>query len=151
MDLRLIIDYLYLTDASLQTLLFAPFPIDFHSVKAYIVGIMKKQEQDSLGEFEQLVLLAVLRLGEKAYAVTIRQEIEERTGRAVSRGAIYITLDRLEKKSYLASRMADATAERGGRARRYYELKPVGAAALRDSWSAMRKMWEGMEPVIKKI
>jgi PadR family transcriptional regulator len=118
---------------------------------AYIVGIMKKMEQDSLGEFEQLVLLAVLRLGDRAYAVTIRQEIEERTGRSVSRGATYVTLDRLEKKGYLASRLGDPTAERGGRSKRYYELRPVGGAALRESWTAIRKMWEGMEPVIKKI
>jgi PadR family transcriptional regulator, regulatory protein PadR len=107
---------------------------------------MRNREIGPLGEFEQLVLLAVLRLGESAYAVTIRQEIEERTGRSVSRGAIYITLDRLEKKGYLVSRLADATAERGGRSKRYYEVRPVGAAALRESWSALRKMWEGMEP-----
>jgi PadR family transcriptional regulator len=107
---------------------------------------MKKIEKESLGEFEQLVLLAVLRLGESAYAVTIRREIEERTGRSVSRGAIYITLDRLEKKGYLTSRFADATAERGGRSKRYYEVMPVGARALRESWSAMRNMWEGLEP-----
>jgi PadR family transcriptional regulator, regulatory protein PadR len=107
---------------------------------------MKNIGKESLGEFEQLVLLAVLRLGESAYAVTIRREIEERTGRAVSRGAIYITLDRLEKKGYLTSRFADATAERGGRSKRYYEVRPVGARVLRESWSAMRKMWEGLEP-----
>jgi len=107
---------------------------------------MKKRMKDPLGEFEQLVLLAVLRLGETAYPVTIRQEIEERTGRSVSRGAIYITLDRLEKKGYVSSWLADATAERGGRAKRYYEVRPLGAAALRQSWSALRKMWEGMEP-----
>ena len=112
---------------------------------------MKNKEKDSLGEFEQMVLLAVLRLGDSAYAVTIRREIEDRTGRAVSRGAIYITLDRLEKKGYLVSRLADATGERGGRSKRYYEVRPVGAAALRESWSAMRKMWEGLEPVIRKI
>jgi PadR family transcriptional regulator, regulatory protein PadR len=107
---------------------------------------MKNIGKESLGEFEQLVLLAILRLGDSAYAVSIRQEIEERTGRSVSRGAIYITLDRLEKKGYLTSRFADATAERGGRSKRYYEVRPVGARALRESWSAMRKMWEGLEP-----
>jgi PadR family transcriptional regulator PadR len=107
---------------------------------------MKNIGKESLGEFEQLVLLAVLRLGDSAYAVSIRREIEERTGRSVSRGAIYITLDRLEKKGYLTSRFADATAERGGRSKRYYEVRPVGARALRESWSAMRKMWEGLEP-----
>lgn len=127
---------------------------------AYIVSIMKNKEKKNkekndeiylLGEFEQMVLLAVLRLGDSAYAVTIRREIEERTGRAVSRGAIYITLDRLEKKGYLVSRLADATAERGGRSKRYYDLRPVGAVALRKSWSAMRKMWEGLDPIIRKI
>jgi PadR family transcriptional regulator PadR len=112
---------------------------------------MKNKEQSLLGEFEQIVLLAVLRLGSSAYAVTIRREIEERTGRAVSRGAIYITLDRLEKKRYLISRLADATAERGGRSKRYYEVSPAGAVALRESWSAIRKMWEGLEPVVRKI
>jgi PadR family transcriptional regulator PadR len=112
---------------------------------------MKYKEQGLLGEFEQIVLLAVLRLGSSAYAVTIRREIEDRTGRAVSRVAIYITLDRLEKKGYLVSQLADATAERGGRSKRYYQVSPAGAAALRESWSAIRKMWEGLEPVVRKI
>jgi len=71
-----------------------------------------------LGEFEQVVLLAILRLGDDAYAVTIRDEILQCTGRDVSRGSIYITLDRLETKGYLRSRLADSTPERGGRAKR---------------------------------
>ena len=112
---------------------------------------MNWREKDSLGEFEQVVLLAALRLGDEAYAVSIRQEIESRTGRSVSRGAIYVTLDRLEKKGLLKSRLADPTAERGGRAKRYYEIKPVGMIALRDSWFALRKMWEGLGPLVKKI
>jgi PadR family transcriptional regulator, regulatory protein PadR len=118
---------------------------------AYIVSIMRRTEKDSLGEFEQMVLLAALRLTDQAYAVTIRREIERRTGRSVSRGAVYITLDRLEKKGYLRSYLADSTAERGGRAKRYYQVKPVGEAALKASWSAMRKMWEGLEPVVRKV
>src|SRR5262245_24874303 len=118
---------------------------------AYIVSIMGRTEKDSLGEFEQMVLLAALRLTDQAYAVTIRREIERRTGRSVSRGAVYITLDRLEKKGYLTSYLADSTAERGGRAKRYYQVKPVGEAALKDSWSAMRKMWDGLEPVVRKV
>src|SRR3954467_11292118 len=77
-----------------------------------------------LGEFEQVVLLAVLRLGDDAYAVSIRDEIAECTGRDVARGSIYITLDRLETKGYLRSRLADPTPERGGRAKRYYALRP---------------------------
>jgi PadR family transcriptional regulator, regulatory protein PadR len=112
---------------------------------------MRRIEKESLGEFEQMVLLAALRIGDEAYAVTIRREIERRTGRSVSRGAVYITLDRLEKKGYLTSYLAGSTVERGGRAKRYYQVKPVGEAALKDSWSAMRKMWEGLEPVVRKV
>jgi PadR family transcriptional regulator, regulatory protein PadR len=99
-----------------------------------------------LGEFEQLVLLAVMRLDGEAYAVPIRQEIEERTSRSVARGALYVTLDRLEEKGYLKSWLADATAERGGRAKRFYEVKPAGVKALEHSWTALRSMWEGLEP-----
>ena len=102
--------------------------------------------QAPLGEFEQLVLLAVMRLAGEAYAVPIRQEIEERTSRSVARGALYVTLDRLEEKGYLKSWLADATAERGGRAKRFYEVKPAGAKALEHSWAALRSMWEGLEP-----
>ena len=99
-----------------------------------------------LGEFEQLVLLAVMRLDGEAYAVPIRQEIEDRTSRKVARGALYVTLDRLEEKGYLKSWLADATAERGGRAKRFYEVKPAGAKALEYSWAALRSMWAGLEP-----
>lgn len=99
-----------------------------------------------LGEFEQLVLLAVMRLEEGAYAVPIRQEIEDRTSRSVARGALYVTLDRLEEKGYLKSWLADATAERGGRAKRFYAVKPAGVKALEYSWTALRSMWEGLEP-----
>ena len=102
--------------------------------------------QAPLGEFEQLVLLAVMRLDGEAYAVPIRQEIEERTSRSVALGALYVTLDRLEEKGYLRSWLADATAERGGRAKRFYEVKPAGAKALEYSWAALRSMWEGLEP-----
>ena len=102
--------------------------------------------QAPLGEFEQLVLLAVMRLDGEAYAVPIRQEIEARTSRSVARGALYVTLDRLEEKGYLKSWLADATAERGGRAKRFYEVKPAGAKALEYSWAALRSMWEGLEP-----
>ncbi len=102
--------------------------------------------QAPLGEFEQLVLLAVMRLGGEAYAVPIRREIEDRTSRSVARGALYVTLDRLEEKGYLKSWLADATAERGGRAKRFYEVKPAGLKALEHSWTALRSMWEGLEP-----
>ena len=104
-----------------------------------------------LGEFEQMVLLAVLRLKEGAYGVTVRQEIEKRTGARVSRGAVYITLDRLQKKGYLESHVADPTPERGGRPRRYYKVRRDGLVALRDSRTAFQKMWAGLQPVVKKL
>jgi len=102
--------------------------------------------QAPLGEFEQLVLLAVMRLEGEAYAVPIRQEIEDRTSRSVARGALYVTLDRLEEKGYLKSWLAGATAERGGRAKRFYEVRPAGMKALEYSWTALRSMWAGLEP-----
>lgn len=103
-----------------------------------------------LGEFEQVVLLAVLRLDGAAYAVPIRREIQARTRRSVARGALYVTLDRLESKGYVESWLADPTSERGGRAKRYYKVRPSGLAALRDSWAALRSMWEGLEAVVRK-
>ena len=100
---------------------------------------------ETLGEFEQLVLLAIVRLAADAYGSTIRDEIEDRTNRSVAIGALYTALDRLERKGYVASRMSDPTPERGGRAKRYYKLKPAGAAALRRSREALGSMWAGVE------
>ena len=97
-----------------------------------------------LGEFEQVVLLAVLRLGDGAYAIPIREEIEARTGRSVARGALYTALERLESKRYLRSRMGEPLAERGGRSRRYFTVTTTGLAALRaarracSSWRSPR-------------
>ena len=102
----------------------------------------------TLGEFEQVVLLAVLRLGDDAYAVPVHDEIPRCTGRDVSRGSIYITLDRLETKGYLRSRLADPTPERGGRAKRYYSLRPRAIDALRDSRRALVALWRGLEGVL---
>jgi PadR family transcriptional regulator, regulatory protein PadR len=100
------------------------------------------------GELEQIVLLAVLRLGEDAYGVPIRLEIERRTGRSLTVGALYRTLDRLEEKGYVTSRFGDPTPERGGRSKRYFRLRPVGLRALRASRDAMAAMWEGLEPQV---
>jgi len=101
---------------------------------------------DFLGEFEQVVLLAVLRLEGEAYAVPVLREIEKRTRRSVARGALYVTLERLEEKGYLASRLADPTPERGGRPKRFYQVKPAGLNALNHSRSALQRMWEGLKP-----
>lgn len=103
-----------------------------------------------LGEFEHIVLLAILRLGDEAYGVPIRREIEEQTGRAVARGALYTTLDRMETKGYLSSRVGDPTPKRGGRARRYFEITAAGYAALRASREALLKMWRGYESSIEE-
>ena len=101
---------------------------------------------DFLGEFEQVVLLAVLRMERDAYAVPILREIEKRTRRSVARGALYVTLERLEEKGYLDSWLSDPTPERGGRPKRYYKVKPAGVAALENSRNALQRMWEGLEP-----
>ena len=98
-----------------------------------------------LGEFEQIVLLAILRLGEGAYGVPIRHEIEQRTGRHVSVGALYATLDRLESKDYVHSWFGDATPQRGGRSRRYFRLRPEGVEALTRSRSMLDRMWQGVK------
>ena len=104
----------------------------------------------SLGEFEHVILLAVLRLGDAAYAVSVLDEIVARTGRPVSRGSVYITLDRLETKGYLRSWLADPTPERGGRAKRYYALRPRALAALRESRRALVALWRGLDRVLRE-
>ena len=100
---------------------------------------------DSIGEFEHIVLLAVLRLDDNAYAVTVREEIRRHTGRELSRGSIYITLDRLESKGFLKSRLGEPTPERGGRAKRYYTLKPAAIKTLKESRKALENLWRGVD------
>ncbi len=101
----------------------------------------------SLGEFEQLVLLAILRVEDDAYAVPVINEIEIQTGRKVSHAAVYIALRRLEEKGLLASRVAEATPERGGRGKRYYEVDPAARSLLEKSRNALMRMWDGLELV----
>jgi DNA-binding PadR family transcriptional regulator len=98
-----------------------------------------------LGEFEQVVLLAVMRLGPDAYGVTIRKDIEERTGRSVSGGAIYPTLDRLEAKGFVSSFTGAPTPERGGRSKRHFRLESAGLRALERSRSMLDALWQGFE------
>src|SRR5215204_7584711 len=90
-----------------------------------------------LGELEQIVLLAVMRLGQEAYAVPILEQIDEQTGRKIARGALYTALDRLEGKGCLRSRLGDPLPERGGRARRYFTVTPSAVRALRASRLAL--------------
>ena len=105
--------------------------------------------RDYLGEFEHIVLLAVLRLGEQAYGVTVRREIAERTGRDASIGAIYATLDRLQRKGYVTSRFADPTPERGGRSKRYFRVTAEGASAIQRTRQALSAMAEGLKPLAR--
>lgn len=102
----------------------------------------------TLGEFEQIVLLAIVRLKGDVYGVPIVEEIERRTGRSVSRAAVYVTLRRLEAKGLVASWMSDPTPERGGKPRRLVRVEPEGARLLRESRRAMDGMWEGLDPAL---
>lgn len=99
---------------------------------------------ESVGEFEQLVLFAVVRLEGEASAVTIRQDIESRTSRTVSAGALYTALDRLEARGFVVSRLGEPTAVRGGKRKRLYTIEPAGARALTRSYDALQKMASGL-------
>ena len=105
----------------------------------------------SLGEFEQLTLLAVLRLGDEAYGVTVRQAIEDVTGRDVSAGAVYTTLARLEKRGLVASRVGETVPERTGQRRKYYTVLPEGAAMVFDSVNAVARMVDGLTPELEEL
>lgn len=98
-----------------------------------------------LGTFEQIVLLAVLGLGDEAYGRAVLREVQTASpqGRSVAAGAVYSTLDRVEVKGLLSSRLEKGTPERGGRARRFYRLTPDGAAALTEARRTLEKMWVG--------
>ena len=102
----------------------------------------------SLGDFEQLVLLAILRLGDDAYGITIRDEIETRADRIPSIGAVYTALDRLEQKKLVTSWTGGATPERGGRAKRFYRIQAAGQSALEESLAATQNMTAGIEHLL---
>lgn len=106
---------------------------------------------DLLGQFEQLILLSLVRLGDDAYGATIRRDIADRTDQDVSVGAVYTTLDRLEQKGYVSSRLGDPTPERGGRRKKFYRLEPPGAAALRQTREAYRRMVEGLSEELEAL
>ena len=98
-----------------------------------------------LGEFEQVVLLAVARLKQKAYGMAIRQVIADRTGQDVAIGSVYSALDRMERKGLLSSDLGDPTPERGGRAKRYYQLRRPGIVVLARCREMYNNLWEGLE------
>lgn len=97
-----------------------------------------------LGEFEQFLLLAILKLGDNAYGSSIRQLLAESIARDVTIGALYTTLERLEKKGLVESKMGEATAERGGRAKKYFRVTAQGQSALKRSKEALVNMWQGL-------
>src|SRR5262249_4025677 len=103
-----------------------------------------------LGEFEQLVLLAILRLGADAYGVTIARELEANAQRRVSRGALYTTLDRLEGKGLVRWKIPPGTRERGELPRRCYTVSARGIAALRASHQVLQRMWRGLDDILKE-
>jgi DNA-binding PadR family transcriptional regulator len=98
-----------------------------------------------LGEFEQMVMLAVARLADGAYGMAILDEIAVRTGMDVAVGSVYSSLDRLERQGYVASSVGAPTPERGGRAKRYFTIEPAGAVALTRSRIAIEALWDGLE------
>ena len=100
-------------------------------------------EQESLGQFEQLVLTAILALGEEAYGVTIHNKVQELSRpKPVALGAVYVTLDRMEAKGFVSSLLSDPTPERGGRSKRCYRLEKKGEHALRESAVIVQRMWD---------
>ncbi len=101
---------------------------------------------DFLGAFEEIVLLALVHLGDNAYGMTIRRDIEDRSGRTVSIGAVYSTLDRLESKGLVSSTYSNGSEARRGRAKRYFKLEPEGAKSLSRSSEILANMWRGLEP-----
>ncbi len=103
-----------------------------------------------LGEFEYAVLLAILHLDQAAYAVPVRELIEDRTGRPVARGALYTALDRLEAKGCLRSRMGESTEERGGKARRYFTVTAAGLKAIKATHGALASMARGLETILER-
>jgi DNA-binding PadR family transcriptional regulator len=104
----------------------------------------------TLGDVEHFVMVALLHLDGESYSVPIMDEIHRRTGRGVAKAAIYIALRRLEEKGLVASRVGDATAERGGRAKRMFKLTPVGRRQLREARDAFVQMWAGAESLVTK-
>jgi PadR family transcriptional regulator, regulatory protein PadR len=105
----------------------------------------------TLGEFEQLVLIALVRLGPEAYGATVRREIEGRAGRQLSISAVYTTLERLEQKGLVRSWIGEPTAQRGGRRRKHFALRPSGADALRVAYQTYAAMTAGLEHRLKAL
>ena len=103
----------------------------------------------ALGEFEHLLLLAIVRQGNDISGAEVSEELASKTDRDPARGTMYVTLDRLERKGYLSSEMGDPTAERGGKAKRLYSITPTGLEALKRSGQTLQAMWQGYESLLE--
>jgi DNA-binding PadR family transcriptional regulator len=106
--------------------------------------------QDYLGEFEQMVLLTIMRLGSDAYGLAVRDELEAVAGRSPSSGSLYTTLDRMEKKGLVESSAGESTQERGGRPRRYVRVTPEGQTLLARSRDTLMALWNGLEGALDR-
>lgn len=98
----------------------------------------------SISNFELMVMLALIRLGDEAYGVPISQQIEEHSGREVALGSVYAALERLEDRDFVASRVGEPTAERGGRAKRYFKVTAKGIRVVRDTQQTLTSLWSGL-------
>ena len=105
----------------------------------------------TIGDFEQLILLALVRLDADAYGASIRTEIEKRTGRTIAAGALYTALDRMEKRGLVVSRLGDPTPERGGKRKRLYTLQPTGERALARVYESLRLMAGGLGARLRTV
>ncbi len=103
-----------------------------------------------IGELEQMVLLAISRLGADAYGMSVLRELATRADRAVSRGALYLVLERMVQKGYLTTRLGEPTPGRGGRAKRFFDLTEAGKEALRVSGRSLLALWDGMEFLLEE-
>ena len=97
-----------------------------------------------LGTFELAVMLALIRLGDNAYGIPISREIEERAGRGVTLGSLYATLERLETKGLVHSETGEPTAERGGRAKKYFRVTAKGLREVRETQRVLKRLWQGL-------
>jgi DNA-binding PadR family transcriptional regulator len=104
---------------------------------------------DYLGNFDLMLLLALLRLGEDAYGVTISQELEQHTDREVVIASVYARLERLQERGLVTSRLGDATPERGGRAKRFFRITSAGIREVRDARRSLMNLWKGL-PELKE-
>ena len=124
-------------------------PLDLRRDLPYTVGQMARM--DSIGSFEQLVLTAILALRDEAYGVAVHAKVAELAApKSVALGAVYVTLDRLEDKGFVASWLSDPTPERGGRAKRFYRLEALGERAVQESAATAKRIWDAVADILGK-